>query len=170
MCEPVKQAKFYEYDVVAIGHSLLDIEYKISSDFLAQHGIRKGLHTLVDAQRQRTVIQAINTEKPDAVEPGGSAANTLFTLAQLGARGYFFGHVADDQFGRQYHEAMQRVGLDNNLGSNLISGAKKSEITDKVGKAGTTGTCLALVTPDADRTFNSCLGISEQLSPPIILR
>lgn len=137
------------YDVYGVGHALVDIQYQVAPEFLAAYQIEKGVMTLVDEARQRTLTAALNRE-PIAATSGGSAANTLIGVACYGGRTYYACLTGRDAWGDFYQRDLEAAGV-----------ATHSANRD----AGKTGQCLVLITPDADRTLNTFLGISSTLGP-----
>lgn len=137
------------YDVYGIGHALVDMEFHVSDAFLAEAGLHKGSMTLVDASRQKELLQRIGPHSFHR-SCGGSSANTLIGLAQFGGRAFHACKVADDETGHFFAQEMRRDGVDNALEPPLPSG--------------TTGRCLVFITPDAERTLCTHLGISEAFS------
>ncbi|MGM0563162.1 MAG: adenosine kinase [Pseudomonadota bacterium] len=138
-----------KYDVYGLGNALVDYEYQVTPEWLAEQGIDKGVMTLMDEDQQRDMMRRIDH---DAVEraSGGSGANSVIALAQFGGRGYYSCKVADDHDGAFYAHDMLECGVDTNISQ--LEGAE-----------GITGKCLVMVTPDADRTMNTFLGISAEL-------
>lgn len=137
-----------ELDVTGIGNAIVDVLTHADDAFLSKQGLQKGSMTLIDAERAETLYAAMGS----GVEvSGGSAANTLAGLASLGGKGAFIGKVAEDQLGEVFRHDIQAVGtrFDN---APLAGGAP-------------TARCLILVTPDAQRTMNTFLGASVELSP-----
>ncbi|MEO5363635.1 MAG: adenosine kinase [Magnetococcus sp. DMHC-8] len=137
------------YDVYGIGHALVDVELQVSDDFLSRAGLQKGSMTLVDETRQQQLLQQV-AGLPQHRSCGGSSANTLIGLAQFGGRGFHACKVADDEAGAFFAQDMRLHGVENSL--------------DPPRPAGTTGRCLVFITPDAERTMCTHLGISEQFS------
>ena len=139
-----------KYDVYGIGNALVDLEFKVNEQFLYDHKVEKGLMTLVDEDTQFRLINAINHE--DTVrKSGGSAANTMIAISQFGGKSFYSCKVANDEFGDFYMKDMKEAGVDTNL--------------DSQGReAGVTGKCLVMITPDADRTMNTFLGATTDLS------
>lgn len=137
-----------KYNVYGIGNALVDYEIEISDTFLADHGVEKGLMTLVDEAHQKQLVDAVSGRIKKR-QSGGSAANTMIALAQFGGTGFYTCKVANDEDGRLYMQEMEELGLDTNL----------AELP-----GGTTGKCLVMVTPDAQRTMNTYLGITADLS------
>tara|TARA_B100001063_G_scaffold20753_1_gene15958 strand:+ start:2816 stop:3811 length:996 start_codon:yes stop_codon:yes gene_type:complete len=139
-----------KYDVFGIGNALLDCVYMVEDKFLEENKIEKGLMTLVDEGKQKSIIEKIKSYD-SFIQSGGSVTNSLYTLSQLGGSGYVSVLVSDDDFGRTYLRDLKN--------SNVIT-AGSSFTTGK----GMTGTCLVLTTPDAERTMNTCLSISSNFS------
>lgn len=138
-----------KYHVYGMGNALVDMEFKVTSELLTQLGINKGVMTLMDENQQIEVIKHL--PNPWKKCSGGSAANTLVAISQLGGKGFYSCKVADDEAGLFYLQDLLNCGLDTNLG------VKNRPI-------GITGKCLVLVTPDADRTMNTFLGITGNLT------
>ncbi len=138
------------YHVYGLGNALVDMEFEVTSDQLQELSIDKGVMTLVDEKRQQDLVHQLSDHSCKR-SCGGSAANTMVALSQLGGKGFYACKVAGDEFGKFYLEDLQRWGLDTNSHPPQNS----QEITGK---------CLVMVTPDADRTMNTFLGISESLS------
>lgn len=139
-----------KYDVYAIGNALVDMEYEVTDEFFKQHGIDKGLMTLVDEERQNYLLNSLG-DGPKNQQCGGSAANTIIATAQFGGKGYYSCKVAKDPIGNFYLEDLKDNGVDCNL-------------TKMDRQAGVTGKCLVLVTPDAERSMNTFLGITSSIS------
>jgi sugar/nucleoside kinase (ribokinase family) len=139
-----------KYNVYGIGHALTDMEYEVSPEQLQALSIDKGVMTLVDEDRQQEIIQHLQ-ELSCKKASGGSAANTMAALCQLGGTGFFSCKVADDDIGAFYRDDLVNCGLETNL-------------TQQTASVGITGKCLVLVTPDTDRTMNTFLGISGGFS------
>ena len=140
------------FDLYGLGAALVDTEIRVSDAELRDHGIEKGLMTLVDEARQYRLLEAFSDHLPLARRAsGGSGANTVIALSCFGGRGYYSFRVADDDNGHFYLRDLAAAGVAHN-GIRQLS-------------PGITGKCLVLVTPDAERTMNTYLGISEQLAP-----
>ncbi|MDJ0779895.1 MAG: adenosine kinase [Gammaproteobacteria bacterium] len=138
-----------QFDVYAIGNALLDIEYHSSPARLVELGIDKGVMTLIDEQRQNSLVAQLG-ESHEKMTCGGSAANTIIALAQMGAHTHLDCRVASDMAGQVFMRDLH----DSKVHSNLDSGEEV---------VGVTGKCLVFVTPDADRTMNTFLGASAEL-------
>jgi sugar/nucleoside kinase (ribokinase family) len=139
-----------KYHIYGIGNALVDIEYQVDIEFLHQHGVEKGLMTLVDEQRQNELIKTLNKHMIKK-QSGGSAANTMIAASQFGANCFYSCKVANDDWGNFYTDDLVAAGVDSNL-------------TLKPRNPGLTGRCLVMVTDDADRTMNTFLGITTEFS------
>jgi len=137
-----------KYDVYGIGNAIVDYEIEASDDFLQKNAVEKGMMTLVEEERQKELLVAAS-EKVRKRQSGGSAANSMIALAQFGGKGFYSCKVANDEDGSLYKQEMDDLGVDTCLG----------DLPD-----GTTGKCLVMVTPDAERTMNTYLGITSDLS------
>ena len=137
------------YDVYGLGNALVDIEYEVGDAFLEENDIAKGQMTLVEVERQRDLMMALGAFKPRRGS-GGSAANTLIGLAGMGGRAYYSCKVASDEIGQFFVRDLIAAGVDTNA--------------DQHNGEGDSGRCLVLLTPDAERTMNTYLGISGSLS------
>ena len=137
------------YDVYGVGHALVDIQYRVHPEFLSKNQIDKGVMTLVDEDQQNTLIEAI-TDEPVASASGGSAANTMIGIARFGGQAYYACLIGHDSWGDFYQRDLEGAGVATNP-------ANRSD--------GKTGQCLVFITPDADRTLNTFLGISSAIGP-----
>lgn len=138
-----------KYHVYGMGNALVDMEFKVTPELLTQLAIDKGVMTLMDESQQTEVVKHL--PNPCKKCSGGSAANTLVAISQLGGKGFYSCKVADDEAGLFYLEDLLNCGLQTNLG-----------VENR--PHGITGKCLVLVTPDADRTMNTFLGITGNLT------
>lgn len=138
-----------KYDVYAIGNALVDIEYHATPHKLIELGIDKGVMTLIDEQRQNSLIAQLE-ESHESMACGGSAANTIIALAQMGASTHFDCRVSSDMTGQVFARDLHQSGVHSSLDYKPLP-------------AGVTGKCLVFVTPDADRTMNTFLGVSGEL-------
>ncbi|GAB0058949.1 Ribokinase [Candidatus Magnetaquicoccaceae bacterium FCR-1] len=137
------------HHVYGIGHALVDTEIRVTDDFLKQAGLTKGSMTLIDEAR-RAELLALLGDAPRHRACGGSSANTLIGVAQLGGNAFHASRVASDENGLFFTGDMRANGVANDL--------------EKRPRTGTTGQCLVLITPDAERTMCTHLGISEFFS------
>jgi sugar/nucleoside kinase (ribokinase family) len=139
-----------KYDVTGIGNALVDIEFEVSDTFLDQYSIEKGLMTLVDEERQGTLMAAIHT-KTSKLQCGGSAANSIIAVSQFGGKAYYCCKLGDDELGRFFIDDLRDSGVNHNLDPFKL-------------EKGITGKCLVMVTADAERTMNTFLGITQKFS------
>jgi len=137
------------YNVYGVGNALVDMEIETEEKFLKSAGVEKGLMTLVDKKRQDELLSQVkgNIHKRSC---GGSAANTMIAVSQLGGQAFYSCKVASDETGDFYYSDLKSNGISTNLNDKRPDGV--------------TGKCMVFVTPDADRTMNSFLGITETFS------
>tara|TARA_B110000046_G_scaffold186044_1_gene231785 strand:+ start:453 stop:1442 length:990 start_codon:yes stop_codon:yes gene_type:complete len=141
-----------KYHVFGLGNALVDTEIQVTDEDLKRLEIDKGLMSLVDQDRQQFLIEKLQDRLTLSSRAcGGSAANTVISVAQFGGSGYLACKVADDENGQFYLQDLINNGVDHSGNDQL--------------DAGITGKCLVMVTPDAERTMNSFLGIGETLAP-----
>jgi sugar/nucleoside kinase (ribokinase family) len=138
------------YDVYGLGNALLDIEFEVSPEILQDLGIDKGVMTLLDEASQDKIVSQLNSHSQKR-SCGGSAANTSIAISQFGGKVFYSCKVANDEPGQFYTKDLLNCGVATNL-----------EHHDP--EVGVTGKCLVFVTPDADRTMNTFLGISSNFS------
>ena len=136
-------------DLYALGNALVDAEYEVDDRFIRDQGVEKGQMTLVDAARIGELARALTDVTPKR-ESGGSAANTAIAVRGFGATVFYSCKVADDEDGHHFAAGMNGVGIHTN--------------PNDPHAPGTTGRCLIMITPDAERTMTTYLGISEELS------
>jgi sugar/nucleoside kinase (ribokinase family) len=135
-------------DVVAVGHAIVDVLAHVDDGLVAAHGLAKGTMTLVDLEQSAAVYDSM----PAGVEvSGGSAANTAAGVASLGGRAAFVGKVRDDALGDIFCHDLRAAGVRYS--------------TARADTGPPTARCLILVTPDAERTMNTYLGIAGELAP-----
>lgn len=139
------------YGIYGIGNALVDYEIEVLPEQLAELGVEKGVTTLIDEARQNELMRVLNGTLHSRA-CGGSAANTLIGFASLGGRAYYSCKVASDETGDFYAADLARNGV-------------ASSLADKPRPAGVTGKCLVMVTPDADRTMNTFLGVTGDIGP-----
>ena len=139
-----------KYDVYGIGNAIVDMEFEVNDAFFREHGIEKGFMTLVDEERQHALVEAIRSKEVKQ-QSGGSAANSIIAVNQFGGKAFYSCKVANDAFGKFYLKDLEEAGVDTNLQANHL-------------EEGITGKCLVMITPDAERTMNTYLGITSDLS------
>jgi sugar/nucleoside kinase (ribokinase family) len=135
-------------DVLGIGNALVDVLSHEDEAFVHAHDLVKGSMTLIEADRARTLYDAMG---PGIEVSGGSAANTAAGVASFGGRAGYLGKVFDDQLGLVFAHDMRANGVV----------FRSSPATD----GAPTGRCLIVVTPDAERTMNTYLGASSDFGP-----
>ena len=137
-----------QYDVTGIGNAIVDVLTQADDAFIADHGLEKGAMTLIDTE----TAEKIYGDMGSAVEvSGGSAANTIAGLANLGARSSYIGKVAKDQLGEVFAHDIRAAGV--NFDTPPLEGDA------------TTARSMILVTPDAERTMQTYLGACVELGP-----
>src|SRR5262245_41116932 len=137
------------YDIYGLGNALVDMEFAIDDSFLRQHVITKGHMTLIDEARLATLLSALGELAPKR-SGGGSAANTVYAAQAFGASTFYACRVAPDPTGRYFLSDLRNSGVRTNSLDEGLSGQS--------------GRCLVLVTPDAERSMNTFLGVSQDLS------
>ena len=142
-----------KHDVVAVGNALVDILAHVPDAFLAEYGMEKGSMSLIDTDRALELQEALSGTVQTS---GGSAANTMSGLASLGGSALFIGKVSDDALGDEFAREIESVGVQ------FVRGASVHGVP--------TGRCVIAVTPDAQRTLNTFLGVSSMLTPEDIDR
>ncbi len=142
-----------DYDVYALGNALVDMEYHVDPSQLTSMGIKKGVMTLIDEHQENHLLNFLG-DSHEKMACGGSAANTLIAVAQMGGRGYFSCRVANDMAGQFFLKGLADSGIKTNSHFNMSDSSEISEVSGK---------CLVFVTPDADRTMNTYLGASAEL-------
>ena len=134
------------FDVVGIGNALVDVIAHAPDDFIDGHDLIKGSMTLVDTDRALFLYEALG----GAIEmSGGSAANTMTGVASLGGRAAYIGKIHNDDLGLVFGHDLRAVGVQFRPGA-------PADGTP-------TGRCIIVVTPDAQRTMNTYLGVSSLL-------
>jgi sugar/nucleoside kinase (ribokinase family) len=140
----MREAKF---DVVGVGHAIVDVLANTTDAFLTEHGIAKGSMTLVDGFRAETLGRTMK----NAIEAsGGSAANTMVGISSFGGKAAFIGKVKDDRLGQVFAEDIRKSGV-HFEGKPATGGAA-------------TASSHILITPDGQRSMNTFLGCASVLS------
>ena len=143
-----------KYNVVGIGNAIVDVVVYVEDDFLAVNDLEKGIMKIVEEDQIKKLHSKIDMVKQVS---GGSAANTISGLAILGNSVAFIGKVKNDRLGRSFEKSLKELGVTYRT--------TKSESAQQP-----TASCVILTTPDAQRTMNTCLGISGSLGPEDIDR
>jgi len=139
-----------DYHVYAIGNALVDMEFEVPENTLAKLSVDKGLMTLIDESRHHSLLESLSGIEGKRCS-GGSAANTIIACAQLGGNTFYSCKVANDEAGDFYMRDLSACDVASNLGS-----------ADR--DTGITGKCIVLVTPDAERSMSTYLGITDTFS------
>ncbi len=137
-----------QIDVVAIGDAIVDVIATAEDSFLETHALTKGSMQLLSTEQADALYAAMG---PAREISGGSAANSMAGVAALGLDAAFIGQVADDQLGDIFAHDMTSLGVHFE--------------TPPLKDGPPTGRCLIIVTPDAQRTMNTCPGASHELTP-----
>jgi len=137
-----------KYDVLGIGNAIFDVLVRTDEKFLADHGMTKGGMALIDEARAASIYRDMG---PATEMSGGSAANTIVGIANLGARAAYVGKVKDDQIGNLYSHDIRAAGV--------------AYETKPAAGGPATGCSYILVTPDGERTMNTYLGAAQDLTP-----
>ena len=133
--------------VVGIGNAIVDVICKVDDEFLAQNGLTKSTMKLVDENEFKKLLSNLTIKETVA---GGSVANSIVGLSQLGNKVSFIGKVNDDELGNKYEESLVKENV-------TYFYNKKKEDTP-------TGTCLILITPDSERTMCTFLGTAGKIN------
>ena len=137
------------YHLYAIGNALVDSEYEVSDQQLQAMGVDKRHMTLIDGERRSVLLGHLNGSKTRRTG-GGSAGNTVVALSQLGGKAFYSCRVADDELGAFYTQDLLSHGVATNL-------------THTQQLPGQTGSCMVMVTPDAERSMSTFLGATAEL-------
>ncbi len=139
------------YHIYGMGAALVDTEIEVDDAFLDANNIEKGLMTLVDVQRRHQLMDALEGHLVHSRRAsGGSGANTIMAACCFGSNVFYSCRVANDDNGDFFLQDMQSAG---------VSVCHQEKTQDVF-----TGKCLVLVTPDAERSMNTFLGVSETFS------
>jgi sugar/nucleoside kinase (ribokinase family) len=133
---------------VAIGDAIVDVIATCDDSFIVERGLTKGSMQLLSTEQAEDLYAAMGSAREIS---GGSAANSMAGVAALGLKAAFVGQVADDQLGEIFAHDMHALGVRFD--------------TPRIAGPPPTGRCLILVTPDAQRTMNTCPGASHELTP-----
>lgn len=136
-------------DVTGVCNGIVDIFADISEDELTSLSYDKGTMRLVEAADQAALLDRVGAKSP-IMRSGGSVANSMITIAQLGGKSAVCCHLGDDEYGRFYRDECVSLGM---------------KVPVPLSKDHQTGTCVVLLTPDAERTMRTALGASLALAP-----
>ena len=134
--------------VLGIGNAIVDVICKVNEGFIKQNNLTKGTMKLIfDDKEFKTMLSTLKIEKTIS---GGSVANSIVGLSQLGNKVGFIGKVSDDELGSKYEDGLKSENVE------YFYSKKKEELP--------TGTCLILVTPDSERTMCTFLGTAGKIN------
>ena len=133
--------------ILGIGNAIVDVICKVEDKYLSDNGLTKSTMKLVDETEFKKLLSTLNIE--DTVS-GGSVANSIVGLSQLGNNVGFSGQVNNDDLGQKYEDGLKKENVD------YFYSKKKEELP--------TGTCLILITPDSERTMCTFLGTAGKIS------
>ena len=133
--------------ILGIGNAIVDVLCKVNDNFLNTHSLTKSTMKLIDELEFKQLISSLKIEETIA---GGSAANTIVGLSQLGNEVGFIGKVSDDTLGKKFEEGLKKENV------NYLYDKKKELIP--------TGSCLILITPDSERTMCAFLGTAGKIN------
>ena len=134
--------------ILGIGNAIIDVICKVDDNFISQNKLTKGTMKLIFEENEfRNLLKNLKVEKTVS---GGSVANSIVGLSQLGNEVGFIGKVCDDDFGSKYEDGLKKENV------KYLYSKKKEELP--------TGTCLILVTPDSERTMCTFLGTAGKIS------
>jgi len=134
--------------VLGIGNAIIDVICKVDENFITQNNLTKSTMKLFfDENEFKKLLTNLKIEKTVS---GGSVANSIVGISQLGSKAGFIGKVADDEFGNKYEEGLKKEKV------KYFYSKKKEQLP--------TGTCLILVTPDSERTMCTYLGTAGKIN------
>ena len=133
--------------ILGIGNAIVDVICKVENNFLADSGLTKSTMKLVDEAEFKKLLSNLKIEETMS---GGSVANSIVGLSQLGNNVGFIGKVNEDDLGNKYEEGLKKENI------KYFYSKKKEKLS--------TGTCLILITPDSERTMCTFLGIAGKIN------
>jgi sugar/nucleoside kinase (ribokinase family) len=133
--------------ILGIGNAIVDVICKVKDNYLSDNNLTKGSMKLVDEIEFKKLLSTLEIEETVS---GGSVANSIVGLSQLGNEVGFIGKVNDDNLGQKYEDGLKKEGV------NYFYSKKKEALP--------TGTCLILITPDSERTMCTFLGIAGKIT------
>ena len=133
--------------ILGIGNAIVDVICKVDDKFITQNNLTKSTMKLVDEAEFKKLLSTLKIEETVS---GGSVANSIVGLSQLGNKVGFIGKVSDDDLGIKYEEGLKKENVD------FLYSKKKETIP--------TGTCLILITPDSERTMVTFLGTAGKIN------
>ena len=133
--------------ILGIGNAIVDVICKVNDQFITQNNLTKSTMKLVDEAEFKKLLSTLKIEETVS---GGSVANSIVGLSQLGDKVGFIGKISDDDLGNKYEEGLKKENVQ------FFYSKKKESIP--------TGTCLILITPDSERTIITFLGIAGKIN------
>ena len=133
--------------VLGVGNAIVDVICKVEDEFISQNNLTKSTMKLVDETEFKKLLSTLTIEETVS---GGSVANSMVGLSQLGDKVGFIGKVSDDNLGNKYEEGLKKENVQ------FIYSKKKESVP--------TGTCLILITPDSERTMVTFLGTAGKIN------
>ena len=133
--------------ILGIGNAIVDVICRVDDNFITQNNLTKSTMKLVDETEFKTLLSTLKIEETVS---GGSVANSIVGLSQLGNKVGFLGKVSDDDLGKKYEEGLKKENVEYFY-------SKKKEVIP-------TGTCLILITPDSERTMVTFLGTAGKIN------
>ncbi len=133
--------------ILGIGNAIVDVICKVEDKFIAQNNLTKSTMKLVDETEFKKLLSTLKIEETVS---GGSVANSIVGLSQLGNKVGFIGKISDDNLGKKYEDGLRKEHVQ------FFYSKKKEEIP--------TGTCLILITPDSERTMVTFLGTAGKIN------
>ena len=139
-----------DIDLCGLGNGLLDITVSISEAEFESLGLPKGSMYLVELDEQLELLERFGKKFAPGYSSGGSVANSVIAAAQLGSRVAFLTSLGQDRYGELYKAEFEAFG---------------GQVHPPLRAGLSTGTCLVMTTPDAERTMRTCLGAAAELAP-----
>ena len=133
--------------ILGIGNAIVDVLCKVSDEFLIQHSLTKSTMKLIDEVEFKKLLTSLKIEETIS---GGSVANSIVGLSQLGNQVGFIGKISDDELGQKYEDGLKKEKVE------YLYKKKREEMP--------TGSCLILITPDSERTMCTFLGIAGKIN------
>jgi sugar/nucleoside kinase (ribokinase family) len=134
-------------NILGIGNAIVDVICKVDDEFLAKNGLAKSNMKLIDEVEFKKLLGNLKIEETVS---GGSVANSIVGLSQLGDKVGFIGKVSDDELGQKYEQGLKKENVE------YFYTKKKENLP--------TGTCLILITPDSERTMCTFLGTAGKIN------
>ena len=134
-------------NILGIGNAIVDVICKVDDEFLAKNGLAKSNMKLIDEKEFKNLLRSLKIEETVS---GGSVANSIVGLSQLGNKVGFIGKVNDDELGQKYEQGLEKEKV------KYFYTKKKEDLS--------TGTCLILITPDSERTMCTFLGTAGKIN------